>query len=96
MLMCLKLNSIQVKFLQKLHATRQEKPYIKTLGGQGTDTLRFVTSLGKRITQATGDDRATLFLRQRLGIAVQRGTAACVRETLVVEVDDPIGADFRR
>ena len=69
---------------------------IETLGGLGTDTLRFVTSLGKRITQATGDDRATLFLRQRLGIAVQRGTAACVRETLVVEFDDPIGADFRR
>ena len=69
---------------------------IETLGGLGTDTLRFITSLGKRVKQATGDDRATIFLRQSFGIAVQRGTSACVRETLTVEVDDPVGADFRR
>ena len=63
----------------------------ETLGGIGTDTLRFITSLGKKITQATDELRATVFLRQRHGIAIQRGTAACLRETLQGDVEDPIG-----
>ena len=80
---------------EEISATHIFQPIaIETLGGLGTDTLRFITSLGKRVTQATGDDRATIFLRQRLGIAVQRGTAACVRETLAVEVDDRLVPTF--
>ena len=82
---------------EEISATHIFQPIaIETFGGLGTNTLRFITSLGKRVTQATGDDRATIFLLQRLGTAVQRGTAACVRETLAVEVDDTVGADFRR
>ena len=46
------------------------------------------------MTQATRVDRATIFLRQRLGIAVQRGTAECARETLAVEVDDRLVPTF--
>ena len=80
---------------EEISATHIFQPIaIETLGGLGTDTLRFITSLGKRVTQATGDDRATIFLRQRLGIAVQRGTAACARETLAVEVDDRLVPTF--
>ena len=66
-----------------------------TLGGMGTDTLRFITSLiKKKVTQATDELRATVFLRQRLGIAIQRGTAACLRETLQCDPEDPIGTDL--
>ena len=82
---------------EEISATYTFQPIaIETLGDLGTDTLRFITSLSKRVTQATGDDRATIFFRQRLGIAVKRGKAACVRETLAVEVDDSVGADFWR
>ena len=66
----------------------------ETLGGMGT--LRFITSLEIKITQATDDLRATVFLRQRLGIPIQRGKAACLRETLQCDPEDPIGTDFRR
>ena len=54
---------------------------VETLGGLGRDTLFFLKELGSRITAVTGDKRATIFLRQRLSIAVQMGNAACVRES---------------
>ena len=72
---------------EEISATHIFQPIaIETLGGLGTDTLRFITSLGKRVTQATGDDRATIFLRQGLGIAVQRGTAAVCLKLLLLKL----------
>ena len=67
-----------------------------TLGGMGTETLAFITALGKKVSEVTDEPRATMFLRQRLGIAIQKGSAACLLETLQVDAEDPLGADFRR
>ena len=55
---------------------------IETLGGIGTDSLSFVSELGKRITDVSGSLLETSYLRQRLGITVQRGNAACILENL--------------
>ena len=54
---------------------------IETMGAYGTSAWAFVSLLGARVTRATGDRRATSFLRQRISVAVQRGNAVSVRGT---------------
>ena len=54
---------------------------VETLGGLGDDTLSFLREVGRRISELTSDPRATQHLRQRLAVAVQKGNAACVRES---------------
>ena len=55
---------------------------IETLGTWGCLGLAFVNELGKRIASVSGDQRATVFLKQRLSLAVQRGNAAAILGTL--------------
>ena len=55
---------------------------IETLGAWGKDAQGLVSELGGRLAALTGDPRSLAFLRQRLGIAMQRGNAAAVRGTL--------------
>ena len=54
---------------------------IETLGSSGCSATSFVEALGRRIMQATGDPRSTMFLRQRISIAIQRGNAASILGT---------------
>ena len=54
---------------------------IETMGSYGTSARSFVGDLGSRITRVTGDHRATLFLRQRISLAMQRGNACSVLGT---------------
>ena len=54
----------------------------ETMGHWGPGALKFVSELGKLLTQTTGEPRSTAFLRQRLSIAIQRGNAAAVRGTV--------------
>ena len=54
---------------------------VETLGGLGKESLDFLRELGRRISEKDGDKRASLYLRQRLAVAVQSGNAACVRES---------------
>ena len=56
---------------------------VESLGGLGPSTLAFLSDLGRRIYAASGNKRAAEFLRQRIGIAVQAGNAACVKESVV-------------
>ena len=60
---------------------------VETLGGLGHSTLDFVNDLGRRIFLATGEKRATEYLRQRLGVAVQIGNAAAIIETFKSDPD---------
>jgi hypothetical protein len=55
---------------------------VETLGGIGDSTMCFLRKLGERIVAGTGDDKASLFLRQRLAIAIQIGNCACLTEIL--------------
>ena len=51
---------------------------IETSGAIGPSTYRFLKSLGRRVSQESGEPRATEYLMQRLSVAVQRGNAAAV------------------
>lgn len=54
----------------------------ETLGGPGPITKTLLEKVGKRLVEATGDERAHQFLQQRLSIDTQRGNAAAVMGTL--------------
>ena len=58
---------------------------LETMGSWGADAKAFLTEVGSRVKQATGNARAMEFLRQRVSIEIQRGNAAAVMGT----VDDP-------
>jgi hypothetical protein len=55
---------------------------IETLGVWGPSALATCAEIGGRVAERTGDTRSSAFLRQRLGIAVQRGNAAAVLGTI--------------
>jgi len=55
---------------------------IETLGVWGPSALEVCAEIGGRIANKTGDTRSFAFLKQRLGIAVQRGNAAAVIGTV--------------
>ena len=57
----------------------------KTMGSWGADANPFLTEIGSRVKQATGNARAMEFLRQRVSIEIQRGNTPAVMGT----VDDP-------
>ena len=61
---------------------------VETLGPWGPEAKAFVTELGKRLSTATGDPRSSAFLKQRISLAVQRGNAICIKQSL------PAGIDF--
>ena len=51
---------------------------IESLGVWGPSALSICAEIGGRIASLTGDIRSFAFLKQRLGLAVQRGNAAAV------------------
>ena len=66
-------------FLRTL--SRRSKPLRTQSTGNG-DSLCFIKDIGKRISEQTGDKRATTFLFQALGIANQRGNSASIAGTV--------------
>ena len=50
----------------------------ETLGPVSQGTARFIKELSKRMTAITGDTRESVFLRQQLSLAVQRGHVASI------------------
>ncbi len=55
---------------------------VETLGPWCQEAINFISILGKKITNETGEQRATSFLRQRISIAIQKGNAACIMGTI--------------
>ena len=55
---------------------------LETLGSWGPEASTFVSELGRRLVVTTGEPRAASFLRQKIGIAVQRGNAVCIKQSL--------------
>jgi hypothetical protein len=55
---------------------------IETLGPWNTEGLKFIEELGRRTSALTGEPRETVFLKQRLSVAVQKGNALSCRGTL--------------
>ena len=54
----------------------------ETMGSWGAGAKAFLTDVGNRVKQATGNQRAMEFLRQRVSIEIQRGNAASVMGTV--------------
>jgi len=44
--------------------------------------MSLVKELGRRMAEVNKEPHSTMFLRQRLSVAVQRGNAACILGTL--------------
>ena len=55
---------------------------VETSGALGPATMNFIKELGRRLTQAMGEEEATTRLLQRLSVSVQLGNAASVMGTL--------------
>jgi hypothetical protein len=55
---------------------------VETSGAWDADGLSFIREVGVRIVAVTGEKRASMFLLQRLSLAVQRGNVASVLGTL--------------
>ena len=53
----------------------------ETLGPINSSALSFLSSLGRRTSQATTDNRETAFLFQRLSVLIQRFNAVCFRNS---------------
>ena len=57
---------------------RFEPIAIETSGVFGYSTRTIVNEIGKRISEKTGDKRETMWLKQRLNIAIQKGNALSI------------------
>ena len=55
---------------------------LETSGVWGEEAREFVKQIGRRITQVTGEQRATSFLYQRISIEATRGTSIILLEGL--------------
>jgi hypothetical protein len=55
---------------------------VETLGAWNTEGRLFISDLGRRISVVSGDVRESIFLFQRMSVAVQRGNAASVLGSL--------------
>ena len=54
----------------------------ETFGTWGEYAKKLVNDLGKKVTNTTKEKRATLYLKQRLSIDIQRGNSTSVLGTL--------------
>jgi len=58
---------------------------VETAGTWGKSAIELVQEIGKRITTVTEDTRETMFLFQRLSIALQKGNAIAFQTTFETE-----------
>ena len=59
----------------------------QTMGPMCSKALVFLGELGRRLTIATDDPRETMFLFQRISIAIQRFNAVCFAGSFVGQLD---------
>ena len=68
----------RAKYPELVRRYRFEPVAIETSGVFGPSSKNIIYEIGKRITEKSGDKRETLWLKQRLSIAVQRGNALSI------------------
>ena len=66
------------KYPDLVRRFRFEPIAIETSGVYGPTTRVIVQEIGKRIMQVSGDKRETMWLKQRLSMAIQRGNATSI------------------
>ena len=71
--------AVQRKHRKALRARFKFQPVaVETAGLYGEFTAALISEISRRITEATGESRETLWLEQRFGLAVQRGNALSI------------------
>ena len=70
------------------HATFFTPVAIETTGVFGQRTTEFLKELGHRLRQVSGEANSYAYLTQRLSVAVQRGNAASMSGTMMVDSED--------
>ena len=68
----------RAKYPELVRRYRFEPVAIETSGVFGPTSKNIIYEIGKRITEKSGDKRETLWLKQRLSIAIQRGNALSI------------------
>jgi len=78
----------ELKKLQKLQDISAGVDFIpvaiESFGVWGQHAMELVSEIGRRLSEVSHEPLSTLFLRQRLAVAVQRGNATCIIGTLQV------------
>jgi len=46
---------------------------VETKGSWNVDSINFVSTIGKKLTEVSGDPLETIYLFQRISVAIQRG-----------------------
>ncbi|KAF2896372.1 hypothetical protein ILUMI_09803 [Ignelater luminosus] len=64
------------------HGLHCGKGSVETFGPWSKEAQDLVHTIGTNLNQISGDSRSKQFLTQRISLAIQRGNAACVFETL--------------
>ena len=78
-----KQEEIKLKRYENLASSHIVMPVgVETLGSCGAMGLSFIKEVGLRITMVTKESRATTFLFQALSLAIQRGNAISVMNTV--------------
>ena len=76
------------------HAYRSFTPVaFETTGVCGPRSMSFLTDLGRRIVNTTGDKSSLAYLLQEFSVAIQRGNAASVLGTLPPTPSPPLNND---
>jgi len=55
---------------------------VETLGSWNDDSINFVSTIGKKLTEVSGDPLETSYLFQKLSVTIQRGNEVLFAETL--------------
>ena len=71
-------NTKRNKYSILARSYRIEPIAIETSGVFGSSTKNIINEIGKRISEKTGEKRETLWLKQRLNIAIQKGNALSI------------------
>ena len=56
----------------------------ETFGPWGPMTRDLISTIGRKITERSGEKRASHFLRQRINIEIQRGSATSVFSAVLI------------
>ena len=57
---------------------------VETFGAWGSQGLKLIKEIGRKICDVTGEKRSTFYLLQNISMAIQRGNAACIVGTVPV------------
>ena len=70
-------NTQSTKYCDILHGYEFVSVDVETLGAWNDNALFFIKQLGRRLTDATGEQLETAYLLLRLSVSIQRYNAIC-------------------